>query len=113
MAVRVDREEPAEGSNRPLDARAANDRIAEKAQRLQFHSRVPMLCECGRQGCQTLLMVSLPEYEQIRRDTDNFLTAPGHEIDGASLSERGSDYDVRRVAQRSGGDGDRRFRVTS
>lgn len=108
MAVRVERQEPAEGSNRPLDARAANDRIAEKAHRLQFHSRVPMLCECDSQGCHTLLMVSLPEYEQIRSDADNFLTAPGHVIDGARSVERRSGYAVRRVARPRGGNGGRR-----
>lgn len=96
MAVRVERQEPAEGSNRPLDARAANDRIAAKAERLQFHSRVPMLCECSTPGCQTLLMVSLDEYEEIRSEPDTFLTAQGHEIDGARLVEQRQGYEVRR-----------------
>ena len=86
MAVRVERQELAEGSKRPVDARAANDRIAEKARRLQLLSRVPMLCECSTPGCQTLLMVSLHEYDQIRSGRETFLTAPGHELDGAEQS---------------------------
>ena len=108
MAVRVERQEPAEGSNRTVDARAANDRIADKARRLHFHSRVPMVCECSTPGCQTILMVSLDEYEQIRNDRDSFLTAPGHEIDGPEMVEQRSGYEVRRAAQRCEGNGGRR-----
>lgn len=108
MAVRVEKYEPAERSNRTLDARAANDRIADKAQRLQFHSRVPMLCECSAPDCQTLTMVSLDEYEEIRSDPDSFLTAPGHEIDGAKLILQRSGYEVRRATGRYDANGDRR-----
>ena len=95
MAVRVERQEPAEGSNRPLDTRAANDRIAAKAHRLRFHSRAPMLCECSAPGCQTIVMVGLEEYEQIRSVPDNFLTAPGHQIQGARLVEATPTYEIR------------------
>ena len=95
MAVRVERQEPAEGSKRPVDARAANDRIAEKARRLQFLSRVPMLCECSTPSCHTLVMVGLDEYEQIRADRDSFLTAPGHEVEGAALREARGDFEIR------------------
>ena len=107
MAIRVERQEP-EGSNRTVDARAANDRIAEKARRLQFHSRVPMVCECRTPGCQAILMISLSEYEEIRNDRDSFLTAPGHEIDGAKVVERRSGYEVRRAAPGCTGNGGRR-----
>jgi hypothetical protein len=70
-----------------MDARAANDRIADKAEQLQFVSRVPMLCECSRPACRTTVMISLGDYRQIRKDSDNFLTAPGHHIDGANAGE--------------------------
>ena len=109
MAVRVEKYEPAEGSNRPLDARAANDRIAEKAHRLRFHSRVPMLCECSAPGCQTIVMVDLDEYEQIRGERENFLTAPGHEVEGANLVEATPTFEIRqRSAHPRDGNGDRR-----
>lgn len=109
MAVRVEQQEPAEGSNRPLDTRAANDRIADKAHRLRFHSRVPMLCECSTPGCQTIVMVGLDEYEQIRSNPDNFLTAPGHEIEGADLVEATPTYEIRqRRTRRRDDDGGRR-----
>ena len=83
-----------------MDARRANDRIAEKAERLQFLSRVPMLCECSQPGCHTILMVSLAEYEQIRSDPDNFLTAPNHALEGAALMEETASYTVQRLPSR-------------
>jgi hypothetical protein len=61
-----------------LDARAANDRIAEKAEQLRFVSRVPMMCECSAPGCSKVVMIALDDYRAIRRDPKDTLTAPGH-----------------------------------
>jgi hypothetical protein len=61
-----------------LDARAANDRIAEKAEQLRFVSRVPMMCECSTPGCRKLVMIGLDDYRAFRRVPNNVLTAPGH-----------------------------------
>ena len=61
-----------------MDARQANDRIAAKAERLRFVSRVPMLCECSDRDCRTVVMVRLEDYYAIRRDSAAFVTAPGH-----------------------------------
>lgn len=102
MAVREIRE-PFEGGDRGADARAANDRIAEKAASLHFLSRVPMLCECSTQGCHKLLMLGLDEYREIRRDPDSFIVAPGHEIEGAGLRKETPAYEVRRASERNGG----------
>jgi hypothetical protein len=60
-----------------MDARKANDRIAEKAERLHFVSRVPMLCECSEESCRAIVMVGLDDFRRIRRDEDALL-APGH-----------------------------------
>lgn len=109
MAIRVHRQEPAGGEGRSLDARAGNDRIAEKAKRLQFLSRVPMLCECSAADCHTIVMVSLDEYEEIRRDPDNFLVAPGHELESSETQSETARFVVRRAPSRTGnGNGDRR-----
>jgi hypothetical protein len=69
-----------------MDARQANDRIAEKAERLRFVSRVPMLCECSDSECRTVVMVGLEDYHAIRRDDDALVTAPGHAV-GESRAE--------------------------
>jgi hypothetical protein len=89
-----------------MDARAANERIAEKAERLHFVSRVPMLCECSTPSCREVVMIGLEDYHRIRSDPDAFLTAPGHEIEGAVLDAEEPTYAVRR--KRADGDGDRR-----
>ncbi len=78
-----------------MDARRANDRIAEKAERLRFVSRVPMLCECSDSRCRTVVMVHLADYHAIRDDGDAFLTAPGHSAEESHLESETMGYDVR------------------
>jgi hypothetical protein len=85
-----------------VDVRAGNDRIAEQAERLQFVSRVPMLCECGARDCRTIVLIELDEYYEVRRDPDSFLTAPGHDIEGAELETERPNYAVRRACSDRG-----------
>ena len=92
-----------------MDARAANDRIADKAEQLRFVSRVPMLCECSTPACRTIVMVSLGEYRQIRENPDSFLTAPGHPIDGATLEKATEDYAILLRCRDYESNGDRQF----
>ena len=82
-----------------MDARAANDRIAEKAKRLHFLSRVPMLCECRMPDCRTIVMIALGDYDEIRRDAATFLAAPGHEDDGTELERETPSFTVRRAGR--------------
>jgi len=79
-----------------LDARAANDRIAEKAEQLRFHSRVPMMCECSDPDCRSLVMIWLDEYRALGEAPYDILTAPGHEADGTDILKETADYDIRR-----------------
>jgi hypothetical protein len=60
-----------------MDVRKANDRIAEKAERLRFVSRVPLLCECGDPDCRTIVMVGLEDFRAMRSRQEAVL-APGH-----------------------------------
>jgi hypothetical protein len=91
-----------------MDARRANDRIAQKAKQLRFVSRVPMLCECSTPSCRAVVMVHLGDYHEIRLTEDSFITAPGHEVDEATLESRNRDYEVRRTERSRDGNGDRR-----
>jgi hypothetical protein len=91
-----------------MDARRANDRIADKAEQLRFVSRVPMLCECSEPACRAIVMIDLGDYHAIRRAEDAVLTAPGHQVDGAELETHTPQYEVLRVGRRDNGDGDRR-----
>jgi hypothetical protein len=82
-----------------MDARKANDRIAQKAEQLRFVSRVPMLCECSTPGCQTIVMVYLGDYYEVRLTEGSFITAPGHGVQEAMLESRNQGYDVRRAGR--------------
>lgn len=81
---------------RPETARHSNDRIAEQASRYRFVSRVPMLCECGDPDCERIVLISLEAYQELRRDRDAFLTAPGHILGGGIQEFAGTDYWIQR-----------------
>ena len=40
---------------------------------------VPFICECADEHCTTIVPLSLPEYENVRTDSRQFLTVFGHE----------------------------------
>jgi hypothetical protein len=89
-----------------MDACAANDRIADKAEQLRFHSRVPMMCECSDTDCRNVVMVWLKDYPALRQDPSKFLTARSHDADQGDLLTETPEYDIRRASQRNG---ERRF----
>jgi hypothetical protein len=62
---------------RAEDVHRANDRIAEKAEHLRFVARVPFLCECPDEECETLVLLSLADYHAARA-AHRPLLAPGH-----------------------------------
>jgi len=68
-----------------VDARQTNDRIAEKAERLRFVSRVPMLCECSDSNCRAVVMIRLEDYYALRRNDAALLTAPGHSLEESDV----------------------------
>lgn len=87
-----------------MDARKANDRIAQKAEQLRFVSRVPLLCECSAPDCRTIVMVALSDYYEIRLTEDTFITAPGHHAEEAVLESQTGEYEVHRAGRSRGED---------
>ena len=81
--------------SRPENARHANEEIADKAERLRFVSRVPMLCECSDDACEQFFLITLEEYRRARGEGD-FLTLPGHPVAGAEAHDRPGGYSVQR-----------------
>jgi hypothetical protein len=49
------------------------------------------VCECGNADCDTLVRVSMPAYESIRKDSRLFLVFPGHEVPEAEDVVDGGD----------------------
>jgi hypothetical protein len=74
--------------------REVNQRIAEIT-REQQEAVSEFLCECGRADCISVVKLSLADYEDVRRDTANFIAAPGHCVEGVDrLTASRDGYDV-------------------
>lgn len=66
---------------------ARNESIAREVNEAIEHGRGPadvqapvaFRCECGRFGCNTLIEVTMGEYERVRSNPRQFLVATGHE----------------------------------
>jgi len=61
--------------------REANERVGAVARRLDIEQPIPFICECGRQGCTTVIRVLPADYERVRSQPTHFVCAPGHERD--------------------------------
>ena len=58
-------------------------------------ARIAFRCECGKLGCNELILLRRSEYEAVRVDARRFVTAPGHLV--AELErevERHAEYAV-------------------
>ena len=78
--------------SRPDLVRESNDHIADQAVRLRFVSRVPMLCECGDSACKAMVLLTLDEYQRVRRDQTLYLTVPGHDVPGSTREHVEAEY---------------------
>lgn len=72
--------------SRPEETRSRNERIAGTARdhRFDYSVAVPFICECSHELCEQLVRVTLTEYARIREACDH-ITAPGHQIEGATI----------------------------
>jgi len=61
--------------------RKANKRIAQKALRLHFVSRVPFVCECSDAACLEFVLLDPADYAE--RSRCGLVTLPGHESGAA------------------------------
>lgn len=61
--------------------RDANEHIDAKAREFGTDEQevVPFICECADEHCTTIVPLSLSEYEDVRTNSRQFLTAFGHE----------------------------------
>lgn len=64
--------------------RTVNDRIAALDERAggwaDREQRFEFQCECGKTGgCEGRMLMTLEEYDRVRRERDRFAVVPGHE----------------------------------
>jgi hypothetical protein len=43
---------------------------------------IPVLCECGEVGCNTLIEIGHQDYREVRGDPRRFVVRAGHDVDG-------------------------------
>ena len=69
--------------------RRSNERLQRAAYSHRFRAadRVPFLCECGDPGCFEAVMLSMEEYERVRKHPNRFVLVAGHE-DAEAAHER-------------------------
>jgi hypothetical protein len=60
--------------------RAVNQQIEHVSTELggDESSELEVLCECGRDGCDSLVRLPAGEYERVHFQLDRFVLAPGH-----------------------------------
>jgi diaminopimelate decarboxylase len=57
--------------------------------------RLTFLCECGRLGCNRLILLTRPEYEAVRSNPRRFALVDGHEmLEVEDVVERAERYIV-------------------
>ena len=66
---------------KPALSRAANERIIQRAARLRFTARVPVMCECSDPSCYEIFPIALDEYWRLRSG-GGYLVAPAHTVVG-------------------------------
>ena len=68
--------------------RQANEQIHQKVLELGApDGRAPYLCECEDERCTTVILLTLEEYAEVRRDSRRFVVAPGHDDTDARVAE--------------------------
>ena len=82
--------------SRSEEVRSSNDHIAERARRLRFVSRMPMLCECSDPRCRHIFLIDLDGYAALRNT--GFFTVPTHAVEDAEPAYQESDYWVQRAS---------------
>ena len=61
--------------------RTVNREIEYAAQQLgdSAGDELEIICECGRPQCNAALTITIRDYDDIHRERDRFVVAPGHE----------------------------------
>ena len=58
--------------------RQLNEQIQQAHEAAPVEGPVRVLCECGREGCDRLIAMTLAEYESVRADPRQFAVARDH-----------------------------------
>ena len=75
-----------------------NVRIAIGARRHHFDERigVPFLCECDDEECHEFVIVRLPEFDRVAKNSF-VVVATDHTVEGGTHAGRGDGYELYRL----------------
>ena len=59
-----------------------------------------MLCECSEPGCQSIVLIGLGRYDELRET--GFFTVPDHPVEEAEPALRADDYWLQRPLEPGG-----------
>jgi hypothetical protein len=59
-------------------ARDVNERIEDAQGWVTPDLGIRMVCECGQESCNSLIEITVPEYERVRADPLQFAVVPDH-----------------------------------
>jgi hypothetical protein len=76
--------------------RALNDSLQASIHRDRGDSDFAgFVCECGDAECEVTVRLDLPTYESVRRDPQQFIVVPGHEVpDAEDVVDGGEGYAI-------------------
>ena len=76
--------------------REVNNRIEDAAHALTFDNHLfEFMCECSNPDCTLRVQLTIAQYEDVRRDSTQFIVAPGHELpEIEDAVARGAGYEV-------------------
>src|SRR5579884_2035565 len=85
--------------------RAVNEKIEDVNSAFgTITETVTVVCECGEDTCIDQIELSLPCYEDVRKDPSLFVVVPGHEIpEVEQVVEHGDGFDIVRKMVGTGG----------
>ena len=73
----------------------AHSNVGENRFDIGDSKTVEILCECGQSNCYGRIVVTVPEYERVRRHPARFFIRAGHEVSGNHrFVGQGPDYVV-------------------
>lgn len=58
--------------------REANEQIDGRRDALGVDAKTPYICECSREGCMEVVLLSPDDYSEVRAEPTRFLQKPGH-----------------------------------
>jgi hypothetical protein len=59
--------------------RAANRELEQATEDAGGDGALEVLCECGQEGCSSLIRLTVGEYDGVHSQDDRFVVVPGHE----------------------------------